>query len=310
MELHQLRYFTAVAELGSFTQAAERCFVSQPSLSQQIIKLERSLGQPLLERLGRRVRLTTAGQAFYERAVRILRAVEEAQTCLDEATRGAHGEVVVGAILTVAPYLLPGMVRRFRRQRPQSRLLLREDYTAGVLRDVLSGDVDVGLLALPVDDPRLIVEPILTEELWLALPAGHPLLKRKQLSMQDVANESFVLLDEIHCLGEQIVSFCRRHACLPAVACKAAQLLTVQKMVAEGQGISLIPQMAAASGPRPLVAYRSLGEDAPRRTIAAVWHRDRYHSPVVGEFLKFLATEAPRCLPSADVTKSGRPRRP
>jgi LysR family transcriptional regulator, hydrogen peroxide-inducible genes activator len=305
MELHQLRYFAAVAELGSFTQAAERCYVSQPSLSQQIIKLERSLGQPLLERLGRSVRLTPAGQAFYERAVRILRAVDEAQTCLEEATQTA-GEITVGAILTVAPYLLPGIVREFRRQVPQSRLLLRENFTPNVLRDVLAGDVDIGFLALPVDDPRLVVEPILTEELLLALPVGHPLLKQKQLCMGDVANEPFVLLDEIHCLGEQIVSFCRRHACLPALSCKAAQLLTVQEMVAEGQGVSLIPEMAAKFAPHPRLVYRTLGEDAPRRTIALVRHRDRYHPPLVGDFREFVrdhtrqvavARDTPPCKP-------------
>jgi LysR family hydrogen peroxide-inducible transcriptional activator len=288
MELHQLRYFTAVAELGSFTQAAERCFVSQPSLSQQIIKLEKSLGKPLFERLRQKVKLTEAGQTFYERAVRILRAVDEAQVCLDESTDWTAGEVTVGAILTIAPYVLPDVVAQMHRQLPQARVIVRENFTAGVLRDVLAGDLDIGLVALPIDDPRLIVEPLFSEELLLALPARHPLLKKKTLTMADVAGEPFVLLDEMHCLGEQILTFCRNHECLPAVSCKAAQMQTVQAMVGQGQGVSLVPEMAAKSDQTSQRVYRSLGASAPRRTLAMIRHRDRDHRQLVTQLAEVI----------------------
>jgi LysR family hydrogen peroxide-inducible transcriptional activator len=298
MELHQLRYFTAVAELGSFTRAAERCFVSQPSLSQQIIKLEKSLGKPLFERLRNKVRLTEAGQAFYDRAVRILRAVDEAQACLDESADWTAGEVTVGAILTVAPYVLPEVVAEMRQQFPAARVVVRENFTAGVLRDVLAGDLDIGLVALPVEDPRLIVEPLFSEELLLALPAGHPLLKQKTLTLADVTSEPFVLLDEMHCLGEQILTFCRRLDCLPALSCKAAQLLTVQEMVAQGQGVSLVPEMAAQRDRSSARVYRSLGENAPRRTLAMIRHRDREHRQLVmhtaGVIRKIAAKDSER----------------
>lgn len=292
MELHQLRYFAAVAELRNFTRAAERCHVSQPSLSQQIIKLERELRTPLFERLGRTVQLTDAGHALYERAVRILGAVEEASASVRSDTDWTSGEVSLGAIMTVAPYLLPDLVRGFLRQYPKARVTVREDFTAGIVRDCLTGELDVGLVALPIDDERLAVEPLRTEELLLALPAKHPWRDRKRVVAADLVKQSFVLLSELHCLGEQIVSYCRSRDCLPAVTCQTAQLATVQEMVALGLGVSLVPEMAARAAPSKRVAYRSLGHDAPRRTIALVHHRDRYHSRLVQRLLDSLRQTA------------------
>jgi LysR family hydrogen peroxide-inducible transcriptional activator len=288
MELHQLRYFAAVAELRNFTRAAERCHVSQPSLSQQVIKLERELRAPLFERLGRTVQLTDAGHALYERAVRILGAVEEASASVRSDADWMSGEVSLGAIMTVAPYLLPDVVRGFLRQYPQARVTVREDFTAGIVRDCLTGELDVGLVALPIDDERLAVEPLLTEELLLALPARHPWRTRKRVVPADLADQSFVLLSELHCLGEQIVSYCRARDCRPAVTCQTAQLATVQEMVALGLGVSLVPEMAARTARSQRVAYRSLGKESPRRTIALIHHRDRYHSRLVQGLLDSL----------------------
>ncbi len=290
MELRQLRYFTAVADAGSFTRAAQRCFVSQPSLSQQIIKLEDELKQPLLDRLGRQVKLTDAGRAFYERAVKILAAVDEAR----EAARSHHdwsaGQASLGAILTLAPYVLPDFVGRFLADFPQARLTLRESFTAELVKDCLAGDLDVALVALPVDDDRLHVEPLFSEELLLAVPPRHPILAKKRISLADLSELPFVLLDEIHCLGDQIVSFCRQNNCLPAVTCKTAQLLTVQELVALGQGASLVPEIAATRNGAPPLTYRSLAGAAPRRTIATIWRRGRRQSPLVAHLVDALRT--------------------
>lgn len=290
MELHQLRYFTAVADAGSFTRAAQRCFVSQPSLSQQIIKLEDELKQPLLDRLGRKVQLTDAGRAFYERAVKILAAVDEAREAARSHDDWSAGQASLGAILTLAPYVLPDFVGRFRADFPQSRLTLRESFTAELVKDCLAGDLDVALLALPVDDNRLHVEPLFCEELLLAVPPRHPVLAKKRISLADLSELPFVLLDEIHCLGDQIVGFCRQNHCLPAVTCKTAQLLTVQELVALGQGASLVPEIAATRDGAPPLAYRSLAGDAPRRTIAMTWHRGRRQSPLVARLVDALRT--------------------
>jgi LysR family transcriptional regulator, hydrogen peroxide-inducible genes activator len=145
MELNQLRYFVAVAELGSFTRAAERSHVSQPSLSQQIAKLEREMAQPLFERLGRQVKLTEPGRALYERAVGILRGVDEAKSAVCGASGWESGELSVGAIMTVAPYFLPDIVRTFLRKFPKARLTMRESFTQQIVKDCLSSELDVGL---------------------------------------------------------------------------------------------------------------------------------------------------------------------
>ncbi len=134
---------------------------------------------------------------------------------------------------------------------------------------VVAGELDLGIAALPIDEPRLLVTPLFTEELLVALPAKHPLAaRRKKLTPADLADQSFVLLDETHCLGEQVVSFCRDRKFQPTVTCRTAQLLTVQTMVALGQGLSLVPKMAT-EGPhqRRDIVYKSLGEAAPKRTL-------------------------------------------
>lgn len=285
MELHQLRYFVAIVDTGSFTKAAERCFISQPSLSQQVIKLENELGQQLFERIGKRVKTTAPGRALYERALNILGAVEEAKSCVQTEQEWMSGELGVGAILTVAPYLLPIVVRNFLDDYPHASITVRENFTEKLLADLLAGDLDVGILALPITDTRLEVEPLLTEELMLALPAGHHLASKDKLHLSDLNGENFVVLDEMHCLGQQVVRFCNHHECQTAVTCKTAQLLTVQEMVGLGQGISLVPEMAAQVDYSRDRVYCSLGKSAPKRTIALVWRRDRYQRRLVRAFI-------------------------
>lgn len=278
MEFHQLRYFVAVADLGNFTRAAEQCFVAQPSLSQQIIKLEKELGGPLLDRGGRAIRLTDAGRRFYDHATQILASVEEAKQELSEAAESGH--VSIGAIPTIAPYVVPGLVKRFHRACPKAQVTLFENLTESTIKSCLEGEIDLGLLALPVQSDRLHVEPLVSEELLIALPKGHRLSRKRKLTIADVAEEPFVLLSEAHCLGEQIVSFCKQQSCLPAVSCHSAQLLTVQEMVGLGHGVSLIPEMAVRGDKSKGRVYRSLSGQKPSRTIAMIWKKNRYQSPL------------------------------
>jgi LysR family hydrogen peroxide-inducible transcriptional activator len=292
MELHQLRYFVAVAELGNFTRAAEKCFVAQPSLSQQIIKLEQELGGALFDRSGRKVRLTDAGRRLYSRAVEILDAVDGAKRQMTEATD--VGQVVVGAIPTIAPYLLPALLQQFLQQFPKAEVTVYENLTEYTIKACLEGEVDVGLLALPIDEDQLAVEPLFTEELLLAMKSDHPLTHKRQVSMKDIAHERFVLLSEAHCLGEQIVSFCRQKSCLPVVSCHSAQLLTVQELVGLGHGVSLIPQMAVDADKSNGRAYRSLSGERPKRTIAMIWRQRRPQSPLVRQFIDLLRTTLKR----------------
>lgn len=288
MELHQLRYFLAVADLGSFTRAAEKCLVAQPSLSQQIIKLERELRQPLFDRLGRTVRLTDAGHALYAQAVSILGAVDEIQQRVAATNDPEQGTVNVGAIPTVAPYLLPPILRAFSKRFPKAAVALHENLTEFTVRGCSEGEFDIGVIASPLDNALLQSEAIFTEELLLALPPKHPLLKQRKITLADVAEEQFVLINELHCLGEQIMGFCTQKGCLPVVRCRSVQLLTVQELVALGHGISIIPAMARDRDRGRRCEYRSVTDQKLTRTIRMVWHKDRHQSSLVKCFMQML----------------------
>jgi LysR family hydrogen peroxide-inducible transcriptional activator len=294
MELHQLRYFVAVAELGHFTRAAERCLVAQPSLSQQIGKLEAELGKPLFDRLGRVVRLTDAGRTLYEQAVTILASVEEAKRQVADGAGEQAGVVSVGAIPTVAPFLLPGVASAFQLRWRGSRCIIFEDLTAHVIENCLRGELDVGVLALPVSDPRLHVEPLFEEELLLALPAGHPLTRKRKVTTDDLNGQPFILLSEMHCLGQQIVSFCNQESCSPFMVCRSAQLLTVQELVSVGHGVSLLPAMACAHDRHSRRVYRRLSGAAPTRTLGMIWHKQRYQQPPVRRFVEMMREKVGR----------------
>lgn len=218
MEIHQLRHFLAVAELRNFTRAAQQCYISQPSLSQQIIKLERELGQPLFQRRRRDVRLTAAGRAPLPTAEAILGAVEEVKSLIEAATDPEQGTVTIGAIPTVAPYLLPPLLHQFALAHPRAEIALVEHLTEHTLRGCLEGELDVGVVALPVTEKRLEVEPLFSEELLLALPPKHRLSRKRQITLEDLSAEPFVVLDEMHCLGKQIIRFCDARA----VRCRCA----------------------------------------------------------------------------------------
>ncbi len=299
MELQQLRYFVAVAHLGNFTRAAEKCFVAQPSLSQQIIKLERELGGPVFDRSGRKVRLTDRGRTFYDRAVEILAAVEAAKAALTH--EGGRGQVCVGAIPTIAPYFLPPLLKQFLRQFPKAEVKVFENLTEYTVQSCLEGEVDVGILALPVASERLVVEPLFSEQLLLTMAPGHPLTKKCRITMDDISQERFILLSETHCLGEQVVRFCNQQSCQPVVSCHSAQLLTVQELVALGHGISLIPQMAVDADKSKRRKYRALHGNKPMRTIALIWRKDRAQSPLVKRFIEAVQRAASRSSKPARI---------
>jgi LysR family hydrogen peroxide-inducible transcriptional activator len=289
MELHQLRYFVAVAETGSFTRAAEREGITQPTLSEQVIRLEgkaHGVGRRLFDRLGRKVVLTDAGHELLGRAQAILAAVDEAERAVRDSADG--GRLRVGAIPTIAPFVLPGAVTRFSKDHPGVQLQLQEDRTERLLADLLAGELDVGVMALPVRDDRLHVEKLYPELLVMALPAKHRLAKKAEVKLADVVDEPFILLDDMHCLGDQVLSFCRRGGVEPKVVCRGEQIVTLLAMVGAGQGVSVVPEMAATGDTSPHRVYRPLGKPAPTRTLCAVWHKQRYRPPSVRAFVDVL----------------------
>lgn len=285
--MHQLRYFAKVAELGNVTRAAESCHVSQPSLSQQIVKLERELGQPLFERLGRGVRLTEAGKLFKRYSDQILSLTEDARTRV--ADDPDSGRIILAAIPTIAPYYLPGMLTRFARECPRARVEIVEETTGNVLRLLAEGDIDLAILALPIQAEHVHTRSLFTEELVAVLPSRHPLAKKPKVTLKDLVTEPFVVLNEAHCLTGATLSFCARHSASPLVTARSHQLLTVLELVRLGQGVSLIPAMAVPKGRDEGREYRSLAGDKPTRTIALAWNRMRYQTQLFKRFMSFLA---------------------
>src|SRR2546423_5929666 len=240
MELHQLRYFCAVAEPGSFSRAAEQSHVSQPSLSQQILKLEDELGARLFDRLGRSVRLTEHGKTFLPRARAVLRELEAAKGDVVEGKEFIGGPVTVGVIPTVAPYFLPPRLTSFSRKFPQVRLTIVEEITPVLLDRLRAGAIDVAILALPIRGHEFDAFPLLTERLFAALPRKHKLTSRRSLSLKDLRAEPFLLLRDGHCFRDTAVAACDRSRLHPQIVFESGQFSSILSMVGAGMGGSIV----------------------------------------------------------------------
>jgi LysR family hydrogen peroxide-inducible transcriptional activator len=292
VELHQLRYVVAVARMGNFSRAARECHVSQPSLSQQIQKLEDELGERLFDRLPRRAKPTSAGEAFLPRAQRVLDELDAAQREARDAHRLLRGSVSVGVLPTIAPYFLPPVIASFGKAYPGVEVIVQEDMTARLVEMGCACDLDLVIASLPIRDERFEHESLFREELLLAVPVGHRLATQKKVRLADLEGERFILMKEGHCLGEQVLNFCHRRDFHPQVSCRSAQIETIQALVQAGLGISLVPQMAVKRGQAALPVYRSLENPCPSRVIAALWPRLRPPSRAATEFLNHLRAAA------------------
>lgn len=291
MEMHQLRYVVAVARTGNFSRAAEQCHVSQPSLSQQVQKLEDELGERIFDRMKRATKLTQSGETFLRRAVRILEEVEAAKREATEAKGLLCGTVSVGVLPTIAPYLLPEAMARFTGKYPGLEIEVQEDTTTRLLKQVLAYEIDFALASLPIQDDRLVVKELFTEELLLALPPDHPLTRKCSIAITDLDGERLIVMKEGHCLGDQVLGFCDRRDLKPAISFRSAQLETIQALVASGLGLSLVPAMAVRNGSSDSPQYRSLQPPRPRRKIVAVWPKHRPPGRAAKEFLKLIAAQ-------------------
>jgi LysR family hydrogen peroxide-inducible transcriptional activator len=279
MELQQLRYVIAIARTRSFSRAADQCHVSQPSLSQQIQKLEQELGQRLFTRLRRDVVPTVAGLALIDRASRILGEVEEAHREAADRTGDIRGVVHLGVLPTIAPHLLPQLMLRFREEYPLVEIIIQERMTTDLVALAATCEVDMVLLSLPMaDDVRFTIEPLFSEDLLLAVPPQHRMADRKEVRLEEVEMDRFIL-QEGHCLGDQTLRFCDQSKCHPPVIFRTAQLETIKSLVAAGLGISLVPQMACrgrSTGPDTPV-YVPMAKPRPSRTIAVMWRKELHH---------------------------------
>ena len=286
MELHQLRYFCAVAETGSFSRAAEQSHIAQPSLSQQIMKLEDELGARLFDRLGRSVRLTDLGKTFLPRARAVLRELEAARGDVVERKGSVAGPLCVGVIPTIAPYYLPPQLTSFTRQFPQARLTVVEEITPVLLDRLRASIVDVAILALPIRGHEFDTFPLLTERLFAALPKQHALGRRSSLSLKDLRKEPFLLLRDGHCFRDTAVAACDRARLSPQIVFESGQFSSILSMVATGMGVSIVPEMAIEKNPR--CRYVQIADDQAIRTVGAIVLRGRSLTRLHHAFLNHL----------------------
>jgi LysR family hydrogen peroxide-inducible transcriptional activator len=287
MELHQLRYFVAVADLENFTKAAARTNVSQPSLSQQIMKLEAEVGHKLFHRLGRKAVLTEAGTAFLDRARRILFEVENAAKELSDHP-SLERKITVGAVQTVMPYLMTPLLARMRESHPNLTIGAQEDFRSNLLRAVVEGDLDLAVVPQPVKDHRVAVEPLLTEPLLLVVAKQHPIASRTEISINDLATETFVSLGDSSTLAAQIRVFFGDQKFEPRIAYRCAQVATLKLFASSGLGISLLPQLARLPDDRDTLTYLRLTGSQPTRQLVVIRHLQRYQSRGVEQFLSTL----------------------
>ncbi len=289
MELDQLRYFLQVAERGNFTRAAEDVKISQPALSRSIQKLEEELGQPVFERQTRSVTLTDAGVLLQSRARQVLSILEDTKAEINDD--GESGCVRVGAIPTIAPFFLPKVLREFSKAHPKANLIVQENTTDRLLKSCIQGEIDLAILALPIPAKYLEIETLFDEELFLVLPPEHPLVGVPDIRLADVEPYPFVLLDEAHCLSDNIVSFCRQRSFLPVTVERTSQLAMVQELVSLSHGVSLIPAMARERDDSGRRVYRSLADPKPTRTVAVTWNPYRFQSRLLQAFRDHLIAQ-------------------
>ena len=279
--MKHLRYFAALAQHGHFGRAAHACAISQPALSLQVKELEDLLGAPLVERGPRQIRLTALGVTFAARARGILQSVDELADLARAASGSLAGKLQIGMIPTVAPYLMPNVIRRLMEAFPAIDLRPREAVTGKLIEDLAGGRLDVAVVALPVSEPALQEYPLFVEEFMLVRPCSD---RRKPIPSSEMLREMrLLLLEEGHCFRDQALAFCHMTASPQRDLMEGSSLSTLVQMVGAGIGVTLIPEMAVATETaRAPVSADRLAPPRPTRTIGMVWRRT---NPLADRFI-------------------------
>jgi LysR family hydrogen peroxide-inducible transcriptional activator len=283
INLKDLKYLVALADTGHFGKAAERCFVSQPTLSAQLKKLEQYLGVQLIERQPNNVQLTETGKQVIERARSMLRSGEEIIALARDNKDPLSGKLKVALIPTVGPYLLPRITQKIRKALPKMGLMLYEHQTAPLLAKLNDGEIDLGILALPVPGEGLVTRALYEESFVLAVPEGHPLAAKSRARLQDLKDQTLLLLEDGHCMREQALEVCSRVETREADDFRATSLETLRQMVVAGLGVTLLPQLAVEP---PFGSQRGLkampfANPQPVRTIGAIWRKSTARSAAI-----------------------------
>ncbi len=283
LKLKDLRYLVALADTRHFGKAAAQCFVSQPTLSAQLRKLEEYLGVQLVERQPRRITLTETGEQVVARARRILQESEEIVSVTRRERDPLSGKLKVAFIPTIGPYLLPGIAPAVRRALPHLKMMLYEFRTGPLLDRLRAGELDLGILALPVDQEGLEVRELFVEPFMVAVPSQSKLASRSSVGVNDLKEETLLLLEDGHCLRDQALEICSRIDARESQDFRATSLETLRQMVAAGLGVTLLPEMAVQSpfgNPRTL-AVRPFTRPVPLRHVGAVWRKSSARVPAI-----------------------------
>jgi LysR family hydrogen peroxide-inducible transcriptional activator len=279
MTLTELRYIVAVAREKHFGRAAEACFVSQPTLSVAIKKLEEELDVKLFERGTNEVSVTPLGEEIVRQAQSV---IEQAAAIKDIAKRGkdpVSGPLRLGVIYTIGPYLLPDMVKLAIERVPQMPLMLQENFTVKLLDMLRTGELDAAIMAEPFPDAGLAVAPLYEEPFMVAVPRHHPLAKRKRISAEELKQETMLLLGTGHCFRDHVLEVCPEYARFSSDAegirksFEGSSLETIKYMVASGMGVTVVPQLSVPKDPQPHIVYIPFTPPVPTRRVVLAWRR-------------------------------------
>ena len=238
--------------------------------------------------------MTDAGLALLPRARAILAEVLEAEREVSGDVEAGRGRLAIGVLPTIAPYLLPDVIRAFLEANPEADLSVREDVTAELVEALAAAELDLALMSLPLDDPRVAHEQLMVEPLLVVAPVGDPIERMKSVELKDLEDRPAVVLHELHCLSSQVQSFCQAHHLNFRIVCRTTQLATVQSLVALGLGLSIVPQMAADADDSGRRVYRPIARGQARRAIVAAWHPGRHRPRLASRFLEGLRDECKR----------------
>jgi len=279
MTLTELKYIVAVARERHFGRAAEACFVSQPTLSVAIKKLEEELDVKLFERGASEVSVTPLGEEIVRQAQQV---IEQAQAIREIAKRGkdpVSGPLRMGVIYTIGPYLLPDLVRSAIELVPQMPLMIQENFTAKLLESLRTGELDCAIMAEPFPDTGMAVAPLYDEPFLAAVPRSHPLAARESVSAEELKTETMLLLGTGHCFRDHVLEVCPEYARFSSDAegirksFEGSSLETIKYMVAAGMGVTVVPQLSLPAEPDKHVAYIPFTEPVPTRRVVLVWRR-------------------------------------
>ena len=292
MNLKDLKYLVALADTGHFGKAAERTFVSQPTLSAQLKKLEDYLGVTLIERQPKNVQLTEVGKQVVVRARRMLNEGDEIIALARNNTDPFAGRLKLALIPTIGPYLLPRVMPKVRKALPNLSLMLYEYQTEALLKKLRDGEIDLGIMALPAPQDGIESRELYREDFTVALPNGHALGAKSSIKIQDLKGHTLLLLEDGHCLRDQALEVCSRVDVREAEDYRATSLETLRQMVVAGLGITLLPEMAVESpyGSQRGLAIRPFGHPTPSRTVGAVWRKSSTREAAIGAVCDVMAS--------------------